>query len=49
MTAAAGQNNNGSGNMGNECLLGSPPNRVSMPPPTSKKVDQQQLWLGNPR
>jgi len=43
--AAAGRNN-GSGNMGNQCPPGVPPNRAGMPP--TKMVDQQ-LWPGNPR
>lgn len=44
--AAAGRNNSGSGNMGNQCPPGVLPNRAGMPP--SKMVDQQ-LWPGNPR
>ncbi|XP_050540976.1 protein Gawky isoform X3 [Daktulosphaira vitifoliae] len=43
--AAAGRNN-ASGNMGNQCPPGVPPNRGGMPP--NKMVDQQ-LWPGNPR
>lgn len=44
--ASVGRNNNGSGNMGNQCPPGVPPNRAGMPP--TKMVDQQ-LWPGNPR
>lgn len=46
VAAAAGRNNNGTGNMGNQCPPGVPPNRAGMPP--TKMVDQQ-LWPGNPR
>lgn len=44
--ASVGRNNNGSGNMGNQCPPGVPPNRAGMPP--TKMVDQP-LWPGNPR